>query len=117
VAQQTTLWEKGSDIFGRAMATVVFIVLPGFAGAWLDKQLGTGFLTPVGFVLGVLCGVVGLIYTLQRLQPPGAKAGGSQSKVGADLIDSAGSSVPAGRETQRPVSPEDPEGPRAGGGA
>ena len=37
------------------------MVLPGLAGLWLDNQLGTRFLTVIGFALGVPLGMWHLI--------------------------------------------------------
>lgn len=37
----------------RIMVVAMEMVLPGLAGQWLDRQLGTGFLVLAGFVLGI----------------------------------------------------------------
>src|SRR5690242_20101929 len=40
---------------------VAEMVLPGFAGQWLDHRWGTKFLTLVGFALGLTVGICHLI--------------------------------------------------------
>jgi F0F1-type ATP synthase assembly protein I len=50
---------------GRVIAVAVEMVLPGVAGAWLDRTWGTVFLSPLGFVLGLLLGVTHLIVMVQ----------------------------------------------------
>jgi len=37
----------------RIMALGLVMFLPGVAGTWLDTRLGTRFLGPAGFILGV----------------------------------------------------------------
>lgn len=37
----------------RIMAIGLTMFLPGVAGGWLDTRLGTGFLGPAGFVIGL----------------------------------------------------------------
>ncbi|MFO1066050.1 MAG: AtpZ/AtpI family protein [Pirellulales bacterium] len=67
---RNTPWERSSDILSRVLATVVMMVLPGAAGAWLDDKLKFGIFMPIGFLLGILFGMTGLIYTLRRIQSP-----------------------------------------------
>lgn len=50
---------------GRVMAVAVEMVLPGVAGYWLDGVWKTGFLAPVGFVLGLVMGMAHLIVMAQ----------------------------------------------------
>jgi hypothetical protein len=45
----------------RIFAAALLMFLPGLGGQWLDDKLGTGFLGPVGFVLGVVGGMMYLI--------------------------------------------------------
>ncbi len=45
---------------------------PGLLGAMADKKLGTGFLSPLGFVIGLVVGTVGLVVLAKRLTPPAA---------------------------------------------
>lgn len=37
----------------RIMAIGLTMFLPGVAGGWLDARLGTGFIGPLGFVVGL----------------------------------------------------------------
>ena len=46
---------------GLALAGLIYLVLPGLAGMWLDSQLETRFLTLLGFALGVPLGMWHLI--------------------------------------------------------
>jgi hypothetical protein len=41
----------------RVMGVALEMVVPGIAGSWLDRRLGTGFLVIVGFVFGLVVGV------------------------------------------------------------
>lgn len=43
------------------MAIGLVMFLPGVFGTWLDGRLGTGFLGPLGFVLGVSAAIVQLV--------------------------------------------------------
>lgn len=45
----------------RVMAVVLVMVLPGLAGQWLDRRLGTGFLVFVGFAFGLTTGMYYLL--------------------------------------------------------
>jgi hypothetical protein len=45
----------------KITAVVLEMVLPGLAGLWLDNQLGTRFVTLLGFGLGVPLGLWHLI--------------------------------------------------------
>jgi hypothetical protein len=45
----------------KITAVALEMVLPGLAGLWLDNQLGTRFLTLLGFALGVPLGMWHLI--------------------------------------------------------
>ena len=51
----------GLDWVSRIMVVAVVMVLPGLAGQWLDKQLGTGFLVLVGFGIGITAGLWSLL--------------------------------------------------------
>jgi hypothetical protein len=46
-----------SRITGVAMAMVV----PGLLGYWVDSKLGTRYLAPAGFVLGIVGGIWSLL--------------------------------------------------------
>ncbi len=45
----------------RIFAAALMMFLPGLGGQWLDRRWGTGFLGPVGFVLGLVGGMMFLI--------------------------------------------------------
>ena len=45
----------------RIMAIGLMMFLPGILGTWLDGRLGTGFLGPVGFILGVSLAIARLV--------------------------------------------------------
>jgi hypothetical protein len=45
----------------RIFAAALMMFLPGVAGQWLDGKLGTGFIGPAGFVIGLVGGMMYLI--------------------------------------------------------
>ena len=45
----------------RVMAVVVVMVGPGLLGNWLDNRWGTGFLTVLGFAVGLTVGTAYLL--------------------------------------------------------
>jgi hypothetical protein len=45
----------------RITAVALAMVLPGLFGYWLDIKLGTSFLAPTGFVLGIVGGMWSLM--------------------------------------------------------
>jgi len=49
----------------RIMAIGLSMFLPGVAGGWVDARLGTRFLGPVGFVVGLAAAIL----ALSRLTP------------------------------------------------
>jgi hypothetical protein len=49
----------------RIIAIGLSMFLPGVAGGWLDARLGTRFLGPLGFVVGL----AGALLSLTRLKP------------------------------------------------
>ncbi|MDZ4849476.1 MAG: AtpZ/AtpI family protein [Pirellulaceae bacterium] len=49
------------NAFSRVIAVMVLMVLPGIAGYFLDGWLGTRFLIVVGFILGMILAIFGLI--------------------------------------------------------
>jgi len=53
----------------RIMATGIAMVLPAVAGNWLDARLGTGFLAPVGLVIGFVAGLAWLVQMTARRRP------------------------------------------------
>ncbi len=63
----------------RIMAVGLEMVLPGLAGQWLDGRLGTSFLTPLGFVLGLSAALYHLI--LMTRPTPRNKRGQDDSQL------------------------------------
>lgn len=51
----------------RILVVAAVMILPGLAGQWLDKRWGTGFLTLVGFAVG-LTGGIGYLVKLTSVQ-------------------------------------------------
>ncbi len=49
----------------RIMAVALIMVVPGLAGQWLDRKLGTGFLVLLGFGIG-LPGGMGCLLLMTR---------------------------------------------------
>jgi hypothetical protein len=45
----------------RIFAAALMMFLPGIGGQWLDDRLGTSFLGPVGFVIGLIGGMAYLV--------------------------------------------------------
>jgi hypothetical protein len=45
----------------RIFAAALMMFLPGVGGQWLDRQWGTSFIGPAGFVFGVIGGMTYLI--------------------------------------------------------
>lgn len=41
----------------RITTVALVMVLPGLAGVWLDRRLGTGFFALLGFGLGMVVGI------------------------------------------------------------
>ena len=50
------------NAFSRALAVMILMFLPGIIGNYLDRWLGTKFLTMIGFVLGITIAIFGLLY-------------------------------------------------------
>ena len=46
---------------GRITAIGLVMVLPGITGDWLDQQLDTTILEPVGFLLGFVLGLTSVV--------------------------------------------------------
>ncbi len=61
----------------KIAAVALVMVLPGLAGQWVDRWLGTKFIGLVGFALGVTSGIA---YLLVMTRPP--KSGGGSQKAG-----------------------------------
>jgi hypothetical protein len=45
----------------RIVAAALMMSLPGIGGQWLDARWGTGFIGPLGFVVGLIGGMMYLI--------------------------------------------------------
>ena len=45
----------------RITAVAFAMVLPGLGGYWIDSKIGTSFLAPVGFVIGIFGGIWSLL--------------------------------------------------------
>ncbi len=67
-----TVWQLASQWIARTLAVSLIMVGPGLLGAMADKKLGTGFLSPLGFALGLVVGTIGLVVLAKRLTPPAA---------------------------------------------
>ena len=65
-----TAWENAAQWISRTLATALFMVIPGILGSLADKRVGTGFLAPVGFAIGLAAGTAGLLVLVRRLSPP-----------------------------------------------
>jgi hypothetical protein len=54
---------------GRVFGVVAMMAVPGMAGNWLDRQLGTNILALVGLLLGLMVGMSYLIAVTRRDRP------------------------------------------------
>lgn len=63
------IWEDSTAWIGRIFAIMVFMIGPGAAGMWLDKQLGTRFLAATGIVLGMALGTTLLLVLVSVKRP------------------------------------------------
>ena len=54
--------QANTNAVSRAIVVMVMMLIPGIAGSYLDKWLGTQFLVLIGFVLGIGIAIVGLLY-------------------------------------------------------
>ena len=45
----------------RILAVVIVMIAPGLLGGWLDNRWGTGFLTLLGFAVGLTAGTAYLL--------------------------------------------------------
>lgn len=50
----------------RIMALGLVMFLPGVAGTWLDDRLGTGWLGPAGFIVGVSLAIYRLVQLARK---------------------------------------------------
>lgn len=63
------IWEDSSAWIGRIFAIMIFMIGPGAAGLWLDKQVGTRFLAAIGMVLGMALGTTLLLVLVNVKRP------------------------------------------------
>ncbi len=54
--------QANTNAASRAIAIMVLMVIPGVAGSYLDKWMGTQFFVVIGFVLGIGIAIFGLLY-------------------------------------------------------
>lgn len=54
----------------RTIAILIFMVGPGLIGMALDRRLGTGFLSPAGFVVGIALATTALLVMVNKFSPP-----------------------------------------------
>ena len=64
--QQQRQQSLAMEWVSRVLAICVVMVLPGLGGGWLDRQLGTGYWTVIGFVFGFASGFTALILLVKR---------------------------------------------------
>jgi hypothetical protein len=57
---------------GRIMAAAAMMVLPGIGGQWIDRRLGTQWITLVGLALGLS---LSIYYLLAITRPRDPKSG------------------------------------------
>jgi F0F1-type ATP synthase assembly protein I len=54
--------QANTNAVSRAIAVMILMVIPGVAGSYLDKWMGTQFFVVIGFVLGIGIAILGLLY-------------------------------------------------------
>lgn len=69
VVRNRLIWEDAFAWIGRIFATMVFMVGPALAGLWLDRQLGTKFLSAIGVMLGMALGITALLIVVNVKRP------------------------------------------------
>jgi uncharacterized protein YqgC (DUF456 family) len=72
--QQQSPMAEALEWVSRILAVAAMMVLPGLAGDWADKRLGTGFLALGGFAVGVVCGIWYLLLLTKRPPKDGKSA-------------------------------------------
>jgi hypothetical protein len=85
---------------------MVFMVGPALAGLWLDRQLGTEFLSVIGVMLGMALGMAALLVLVNVKRPS------LDEEVNQELDHAGDKSRGGGR-----ASPSRPEGLRSQDGA
>lgn len=56
------------NAFSRVTASVGLMLLFGFGGSWLDRWLKVGFLTILGFLVGGVLMLVGMLYAVKAAE-------------------------------------------------
>ncbi len=54
--------QANANAASRAIAVMILMLVPGVAGSYLDKWLGTQFFVVIGFVFGIGIAIFGLLY-------------------------------------------------------
>jgi F0F1-type ATP synthase assembly protein I len=54
--------QANTNAASRAIAVMILMVVPGVAGSYMDKWLGTQFFIVIGFLLGIGIAIFGLLY-------------------------------------------------------
>lgn len=54
--------QANTNAVSRTIAVLILMLIPGIAGNYLDRWLGTRFLVVIGFVLGIGIAIFGLLY-------------------------------------------------------
>lgn len=62
----------------RILAVAVVMTAPGFAGQWLDRRLGTAFISLLGFGVGLVAGFLYLLAMTGAFTKPVGKSGDDQ---------------------------------------
>lgn len=70
------------NAFSRVTASVGLMLLFGFGGSWLDRRLNVGFLTVLGFLVGGVLMLVGMLYAVKAAEHERQHLKESQSSSG-----------------------------------
>jgi hypothetical protein len=70
IARQAKATGLAIDWVSRILAIVAVMVLPGLGGRWLDVRFGANVFALLGFVLGLVVGIVSLIAIVKVPKPP-----------------------------------------------
>ncbi len=54
------------NAFSRVLAVMLLMIVPGVVGYFSDKWLGTKFQIVIGFIVGMILAVFGLILVVKR---------------------------------------------------
>jgi hypothetical protein len=76
------------NALSRIFATLVLLISLGVGGAFLDRWLGTSFFVVIGFALGMILAVVGMIYVIKVAEvESGGDAAGIVANPGTNPED------------------------------